>query len=93
MKLVMKGDNIMRKLWIACLGVVMILGLVGCGTESGKTAEKAADALKEYVMQEMDKRSGVQRTGKESAKAMVRFDDFKTDQRYALIHCSFRVVY
>ena len=59
----------------------------------GKTAEKAADALKEYVMQEMDKRSGVQRTGKESAKAMVRFDDFKTDQRYALIYCSFRVVY
>ena len=38
----MKGDNIMRKLWIACLGVLMILGLVGCGTESGKTAEKAA---------------------------------------------------
>ncbi|SFW21924.1 flavodoxin [Selenomonas ruminantium] len=32
----------MRKLWIACLGVLMILGLVGCGTESGKTAEKAA---------------------------------------------------
>ena len=44
MKLVMKGDNIMRKLWIACLGVLMILGLVGCGTESGKTAEKAAPA-------------------------------------------------
>lgn len=42
MKLVMKGDNIMRKLWIACLGVLMVLGLVGCGTESGKTAEKAA---------------------------------------------------
>ena len=59
----------------------------------GKTAEKAADALKEYVMQEMDKRSGAQQTGKESAKAMVRFDDFKTDQRYALTHCSFRVVY
>ena len=34
----------MRKLWIACLGVLMILGLVGCGTESGKTAEKAASA-------------------------------------------------
>ena len=34
----------MRKLWIACLGVLMILGLVGCGTESGKTAEKAAPA-------------------------------------------------
>jgi len=59
----------------------------------GKTAEKAAYALKEYVMQEMDKRSGPQQTGKESAKAMVRFDDFKTDQRYALIHCSFRLVY
>lgn len=44
MKLVMKGDNIMRKLWIACLGVLMILGLVGCGTESGKTAEKAVSA-------------------------------------------------
>ena len=42
MKLVMKGDNIMRKIWIACLGVLMILSLVGCGTESGKTAEKAA---------------------------------------------------
>ena len=44
MKLVMKGDNIMRKLWIACLGVLMILGLMGCGTESGKMAEKAAPA-------------------------------------------------
>ena len=44
MTLAMKGDNIMRKLWIACLGVLMILGLMGCGTESGKTAEKAASA-------------------------------------------------
>ena len=34
----------MRKLWIACLGVLMILGLVGCGTESSKTAEKTAPA-------------------------------------------------
>jgi flavodoxin len=34
----------MRKLWIACLGVLMIFGLVGCGTESDKTAEKAAPA-------------------------------------------------
>ena len=44
MTLAMKGDNIMRKLWIACLGVLMILGLMGCGTESGKTEEKAAPA-------------------------------------------------
>ena len=34
----------MRNLWIACLGVLMILGLVGCGIESGKMAEKAASA-------------------------------------------------
>ena len=44
MTLAMKGDNIMRKLWIVCLGVLMILGLMGCGTESGKTAEKTAPA-------------------------------------------------
>ena len=59
----------------------------------GKSADKAADALKEYVMQEMDKRAGAQQSGRESAKAMVRFDDFKTDQRYTLTYCAFRVVY
>ena len=58
-----------------------------------KTPEKAADVLKDYVQREMDKRAGVQQTGKEAPKAMVRFDDFKTDRRYALTHCSFRVVY
>ena len=59
----------------------------------GKPAEKAADDLKEYVMKEMDKRAGVQQSGKAGGKAMVRFDDFKTDQRYLLTYCSFRVVY
>lgn len=59
----------------------------------GKSAEKAADALKDYVMQEMDKRAGVQRSGAKGPKAQVRFDDFKTDQRYALTYCSFRLVY
>lgn len=59
----------------------------------GKSAEKAADALKEYVMQEMDKRAGVQQSGATGPKAQVRFDDFKTDQRYALTYCDFRLVY
>ena len=59
----------------------------------GKSAEKAADALKEYVMQEMDKRAGVQQSGAAGPKAQVRFDDFKTDQRYALTYCDFRLVY
>ena len=59
----------------------------------GKPAEKAADALKAYVMQEMDKRAGVQQSGSEGAKAQVRFDDFRTDQRYSLAYCAFRVVY
>lgn len=59
----------------------------------GKPAEKAADALKAYVMQEMDKRAGVQQSGTEGVKAQVRFDDFKTDQRYSLAYCAFRVVY
>lgn len=59
----------------------------------GKTAEKAADALKEYVMQEMDKRAGVQQSGGEAVKANVRFGDFKTDQRDSLAYCTFRVVY
>ena len=40
----------MRKLWIACLGVLMILGLVGCGTESGKTAEKAAYSYRQVLV-------------------------------------------
>ena len=59
----------------------------------GKPAAKAADDLKEYVMKEMDKRAGAQQSGKVGGKAMVRFDDFKTDQRYLLTYCSFRVVY
>lgn len=59
----------------------------------GKSAEKASDDLKAYVMKEMDNRAGVQQSGKEGGKAMVRFDDFKTDQRYMLTYCSFRVVY
>ena len=59
----------------------------------GKPAEKAADALKAYVMQEMDKRAGAQQSGREGPKAQVRFDDFKTDQRYTLTYCAFRVVY
>lgn len=71
------------------------------------TPEKAADVLKEYVMQEMDKRAGAQPTGKDGpktdkgdskadkgdSKAQVRFYDFKTDQRYALTYCAFRLVY
>ncbi len=59
----------------------------------GKPAEKAADALKTYVMQEMDKRAGVQQSGTEGGKAQVRFDDFRTDQRYTLTYCTFRLVY
>ncbi|MGN0833627.1 MAG: hypothetical protein ACI4RD_08285 [Kiritimatiellia bacterium] len=59
----------------------------------GTTAEKAAEALKNYVMQEMDKRAGAQQTGTEGAKAQVRFDDFKTDQRYSLSYCAFHAVY
>lgn len=59
----------------------------------GKPAEEAADALKAYVLQEMDKRAGVQQSGSEGAKAQVRFDDFKTDQRYSLAYCAFHVVY
>ena len=59
----------------------------------GKSAADAADELKDYVIQEMDKRAGAQQGGKESPKAQVRFDDFKTDQRYALTYCAFRLVY
>lgn len=59
----------------------------------GKSAEKAADALKAYVMQEMDKRAGAQESGREGGKALVRFDDFKTDQHNTLTYCSFRLVY
>lgn len=49
----------MRKIWIACLGVLMILGLVGCGTESGKTAEKAAPATAQTTAQADSKASAV----------------------------------
>lgn len=59
----------------------------------GLTAEKASEKLKDYVMAEMDRRSGVVSSGKTQTKAQVRFDAFKTDQRYNLIHCPFRVVY
>jgi len=59
----------------------------------GVSAEKAADVAKDYVMREMDKRAGAQQSGVEGAKARVRFDDFKTDQRYSLSYCAFRVVY
>ena len=59
----------------------------------GKSAEKAADALKEYVMQEMDKRAGPQPSGATGPKAQVRFYDFKTDRRYSLTYCAFRLVY
>ena len=58
----------------------------------GVTAGKAADRLKDYVMSEMDKRAGAL-GGSNQAKAIVRFDAFKTDQRYNLIHCPFRLVY
>lgn len=63
------------------------LGLMGVG------AEKAADRLKEYVLAEMDKRAGTVSSGDARAKAVVRFDAFKTDQKYNLIHCPFRLVY
>ena len=59
----------------------------------GKGAIEAADVMKEYVLQEMDKRAGTQQTNKDTPKAQVRFDDFKTDQRYALTYCAFRLVY
>jgi hypothetical protein len=59
----------------------------------GLTAEKASEKLKDYVLAEMDRRSGVVSSGESQGKAQVRFDAFKTDQRYNLIHCPFRVVY
>lgn len=31
----------MKKLWIACLSMLMVLGLMGCGADNGKAEEKA----------------------------------------------------
>lgn len=34
----------MKKLWIACLSMLMVLGLMGCGTDNGKAEEKTPPA-------------------------------------------------
>ena len=59
----------------------------------GLAAEKASEKLMDYVMAEMDRRAGMITSDGIKAKANVRFDAFKTDQRYNLIHCPFRLVY
>lgn len=34
----------MKKVWILCLSILMVLGLLGCGSDTGKAEEKAAPA-------------------------------------------------
>ncbi len=34
----------MKKLWIACLSMLIVLGLMGCGTDNGKAEEKTPPA-------------------------------------------------
>lgn len=59
----------------------------------GKSAADAADVMKSYVLQEMDRRAGTVASGVASGRAQVRFADFKTDTRYNLIRCTFKLVY
>lgn len=59
----------------------------------GKSAKDTAEAMKAYVLQEMDRRGGVVTSNSGGGRAQVRFADFKTDTRYNLVRCTFRLVY
>ena len=48
--------------------------------------------MKEYVMQEMNRRGVVVVDGKKTDGAGVRFDKFETDERYNVIRCTFKLV-
>lgn len=56
------------------------------------TAQQGAEKMKEYVMQEMNRRGVVVVDGKKTDGAGVRFDKFETDERYNVIRCTFKLV-
>lgn len=56
------------------------------------TAQQGAEKMKEYVMQEMNRRGVVVVDGKKADGAGVRFDKFETDERYNVIRCTFKLV-
>lgn len=56
------------------------------------SAQQGAEKMKEYVMQEMNRRGIVYEDGKPVDGAGVRFDEFKTDKRYNIISCAFRLI-
>ena len=59
----------------------------------GKSAKDASEAMRGYVLQEMNRRAGVVTSDSVGNSAQVRFVDFKTDARYNLIRCTFKLVY
>lgn len=56
------------------------------------TAQQGAEKMKEYVMQEMNRRGIVVVEGKTVDGAGVRFDEFTTDTRYGIIRCTFKLI-
>lgn len=56
------------------------------------SAQQGAEKMKEYVMQEMNRRGIVFEDGMPVDGAGVRFDEFKTDKRYNIISCAFKLV-
>lgn len=56
------------------------------------SAQQGAEKMKDYVMQEMNRRGIVFEDGMPIDGAGVRFDEFKTDKRYNIISCAFKLV-
>lgn len=59
---------------------------------AGLTAPEGAEAMKAYVMKEMNRRGIVVSDDRDSGSAEVKFGDFQTDDRYGNIQCSFVLV-
>lgn len=81
-KMVLNYDSVTRS--GTCVADLGLLGI---------DYEMASERLKDYVMAEMNKRAGVVSSANSKSNAQVRFDALKTDQRYNLIYCSFRLIY
>lgn len=56
------------------------------------SAQQGAEKMKDYVMQEMNRRGIVFEDGKPVDGAGVRFDEFKTDKHYNIISCAFKLI-
>lgn len=82
-----------RTAWVLDYDAQTRVGICAVDLElAGMNAREAGEAMKAYVMQEMNRRGLVVSDRHAGGGAEVLFKDFQTDARYGLVRCSFKLV-